>query len=96
MNFTPLLVKLRILDAEQTLDLTAIMMAVLIVKVAASAALDWGVISALFLGLANYNAKKWYSRDKVKKAVKDQERLGKMEAEIKSLVQASNLRNMGR
>lgn len=90
------LVNAKVCDPDKTLSLTNLMMAVLIAKVAMSPELDAGTVASLFLALASYNGKKWLQRDKVKKSIEDTEKLNKLETEVRSLIQAQNLKGLGR
>jgi hypothetical protein len=74
--------------------LTNITLAVLIFKIASAPVLDWGVISAMFLALVSYNAKKGFARDRAKKSVEDTDKLVKLEAEVKSLIATQNLKGL--
>jgi hypothetical protein len=90
------LVKAKICDPDGTLSLSNLTLMVLIVKLATISSLDWVTMSTFMLTLLNHNAKKYFARDKSKKVVSDTARLDKMESETKSLVQALNLKGLGR
>lgn len=53
-----LLIACKILDDDNTVSLSSLLMIVLIVKVALTTALDWPTLSALFVTLLGYNGKK--------------------------------------
>lgn len=57
-KFKKFLVTMKVFDSDQTLSLTSLLMLVLIVKIAVVKDLDWMAVSALFLALCNYSAKK--------------------------------------
>lgn len=91
-----MLIKLKIFDVDGTLSITSLMMFVLIGKVAATSTMDWTIISAMFLGLANYNGKKWFAKSKASKDLSDKARIEAVEKEVKSLTSTISLKNMAR
>lgn len=58
MQITKFLVASRILDQDETLSISSILMLVLVVKIAIAPALDLPTVASLFLALANYTGKK--------------------------------------
>ena len=91
-----LLVKLKIFDSDNTLSITSLMMLVLIFKVGMSPTIDWSIISALFLGLANYNGKKWFAKARLSKQLSDVSRMENLEKEVKYLTNATSFKSMGK
>lgn len=81
-------------DSGGVLSLTNALLLVLIAKIAVSPALDWQVICALFLALANYNGKKWLAKLSEDKVIKDSDRLKALETEIKGIVSAMTLKGL--
>jgi hypothetical protein len=84
-----LLAKLKLFDADGTLSLSNIAMAVVIFKLATAGSLDWTVLTAFFLALLNHNARKHWRGKAESKQVKDTERLDQLETTIKSIATAS-------
>ena len=78
------------------MSLTNVMLLIVLFKVATAPQAGLGEISTLLLGLVSYNGKKWFGHVTRKKKIDDQDRLAKLEAEQKSLVQIVNLKNIGR
>lgn len=83
------------LDKINSLSLTKLLLFVLIVKITVSPILDWPVICALFLALANYNGKKWLEKFTEDKVSKDSDRLKAVETEIKAITSAMTLKGLG-
>ena len=98
-----LLIALRLLDADETLSLTSITLMVLIVKLAVAPQLDWTVLTAFFMSLLSYNAKKFSNHKKVEADRKhdslttdNHKRLETAEKDIKELRSAMSLKNLSR
>lgn len=87
---------IKICDADGTVSLTSLMMMTLIVRVACTSQLDWTTVSALFLGLANYNGKKMFARDLASKDVSDADKLQSLTNQVRELASLNNLKNLSR
>lgn len=90
------LVRAKVCDPDNTLSLSNVMLMVIIVRLATTQALDWTTLSGMLLVLLNHNGRKYFARDRAHKAISDTDRLAKLERETQLLVQASNLKGMGR
>lgn len=90
------LIRSKLCDPDGTASLSNICMMVLIARLAIAPELDWVTMTAFFGVLLNHNSRKWFARDRVKKAVEDTEKLTKLESEVKSLIAAQNLKGLGR
>lgn len=90
-----LLIASRVYDPDGTVSLTSVLMMVLIIKLAVMP-VDWGTAVALFMALANFNAKKWFAVAREAKRVSDQEKLEKLQADVRSLSAAQAIKGLGR
>jgi hypothetical protein len=90
------LVKWKICDADGTLSLSNVMLAVIIVRLAFTPTLDWTTLSGLSLALMNHNARKWFAKDKVAKIVSDQEKLVALTNDVKTLSNALSFKGIGK
>ena len=95
-KITPLLMKWKIFDPDETLSLSNVALMVLVVKMAIAPQLDFPTLTAFFAVLLNHNAKKNWNRLKVSKQIADTDRLAKLEQEQKAINQAIAMRNLQR
>lgn len=94
LKINQFLKQFKILDEDNTISLSNIIMMVVIVKLAMAPALDWGVITTLFLALVNHNARKfnhYKSNSKSDKSKEEVAALNKKVDDLGMIVKASRL-----
>ena len=90
------LVKWKIFDADNTLSLSNVMLAVIIVRLACTPILDWATLAGLSLALMNHNGRKYFAKDKASKVVSDQDKLASLTNDVKTLSNAISFKGIGR
>lgn len=87
----PMLKALKLVDEDNTLSLSNLLLLVIIIKIAVISAVDWATLGSLAVIVLNHNARKMFRAKHQDKTVSSTSELENLSASVAELSQQVNL-----